>query len=172
MDLSQPLTYEEGAVGPVRKGLNEFDVDLYLPVGNSRLLAQLPGLHSSDQPANRLWNWWYRRYYPIPSKTATEPHTGRYNAAGGTPEGTQYGRFFPRSFSRGSKHLGACSASRCCYSFAPGRLHSGPHYHRWSLSEGESMGICLLHRVGTNPGFRHNFLVWSQRRQVQNAALF
>lgn len=42
MDLSQPLTYEEGAVGPVRKGLNEFDVDLYLPVGNSRLLAQLP----------------------------------------------------------------------------------------------------------------------------------
>ncbi|MBS5672048.1 MAG: GerMN domain-containing protein [Oscillospiraceae bacterium] len=42
MDLSQPLTYEEGAIGPVRKSLNEFDADLYLAVGDSGLLSQVP----------------------------------------------------------------------------------------------------------------------------------
>lgn len=52
MDLSQPLTYEEGAVGPVRKGLNEFDADLYLPAGNSHLLAQLPArIHQTASEA-------------------------------------------------------------------------------------------------------------------------
>lgn len=31
----------------------------------------------------------------------------------------------------------------------------------------ESTGICSPHRAGTNPGFRHNFLVRSQRRRYK-----
>ena len=87
MDLSQPLTYEEGAVGPVRKGLNEFDVDLYLPVGNSRLLAQLPGLHSSDSQRIVCGTGGTDAVIPSRAKRLPEPHTGRYNAAVGTPGG-------------------------------------------------------------------------------------
>lgn len=42
MDLSQPLTFEAGAVGPARTSLNELDVDLYLYIGQSQLLSKLP----------------------------------------------------------------------------------------------------------------------------------
>lgn len=42
MDVSQMLTFEEGAVGPARTGLNELDADLYLTIGESPLLSRLP----------------------------------------------------------------------------------------------------------------------------------
>lgn len=42
MDVSQTLTFEEGAVGPARTGLNELDEDLYLTIGDSSLLSRLP----------------------------------------------------------------------------------------------------------------------------------
>lgn len=42
MDLSQPLVFEEGAVGPVRTGLNEFDADIFVTIGDSGLLSRLP----------------------------------------------------------------------------------------------------------------------------------
>ncbi len=42
MDLSQPLTYEAGAVGPARTSLNELDADLYLYIGQNQLLSHLP----------------------------------------------------------------------------------------------------------------------------------
>ncbi len=42
MDLSQPLLFEEGAVGPVRTGLNEFDADIFVTIGDSGLLSRLP----------------------------------------------------------------------------------------------------------------------------------
>lgn len=42
VDLSQPMTYEGGAIGPVRTGLNEFDANLYVVAGDSMLLTCLP----------------------------------------------------------------------------------------------------------------------------------
>lgn len=57
MDLSQPLTFESGAVGPVRVGLNEFDADLYLTIGSSRQLSRLPiriRQTASEVPAERV----------------------------------------------------------------------------------------------------------------------
>lgn len=36
------MTYEGGAIGPVRTGLNEFDANLYVVAGDSMLLTCLP----------------------------------------------------------------------------------------------------------------------------------
>lgn len=40
--LNAPLVADEGAMGPVRTGLNEFDADLYLPVSGCQDLAAIP----------------------------------------------------------------------------------------------------------------------------------
>ena len=40
--LNAPLAADESAVGPVRTGLNEFDVDLYLPVSGGAGLTAVP----------------------------------------------------------------------------------------------------------------------------------
>ena len=40
--LNAPLVADEGAMGPVRTGLNEFDVDLYLPVSGKQGLVEVP----------------------------------------------------------------------------------------------------------------------------------
>ena len=40
--LNAPLVVDEGAMGPVRTGLNEFDVDLYLPVAGQEGLVGIP----------------------------------------------------------------------------------------------------------------------------------
>lgn len=42
MNLSQPLTYEERAIGPVRTALSETDADLHLFIGNGQALFRLP----------------------------------------------------------------------------------------------------------------------------------
>lgn len=42
MNLKQPLTFEEGAVGPARTSLNERDADLYLYIGDNVCLSQIP----------------------------------------------------------------------------------------------------------------------------------
>lgn len=42
MDLTEPLTFEAGAVGPARVSLNEMDADLYLYAGDSALLSRVP----------------------------------------------------------------------------------------------------------------------------------
>lgn len=40
--LNAPLTKDTNAVGPVRTGLNEFDVDLYLPLAGQERLGRIP----------------------------------------------------------------------------------------------------------------------------------
>ena len=40
--LNAPLVADEGTMGPVRTGLNEFDVDLYLPVSGKQGLVEVP----------------------------------------------------------------------------------------------------------------------------------
>ena len=40
--LNAPLVADEGAMGPVRTGLNEFDVDLYLPISGNQGLVEVP----------------------------------------------------------------------------------------------------------------------------------
>lgn len=40
--LDEPLTADENAVGPVHTGLNEFDVDLYLPLAGQEQLGRIP----------------------------------------------------------------------------------------------------------------------------------
>ncbi len=42
LDLGQPLTYDEDAVGPARTNLNELDMDLYLYNGTGDKLSKVP----------------------------------------------------------------------------------------------------------------------------------
>lgn len=57
MDLSSPLTFETEAVGPARTSINELDVDLYLYIGQSRLLSRLPSrirYTANEAPVERI----------------------------------------------------------------------------------------------------------------------
>lgn len=53
LDLSQLMTFEERAIGPARTGINEWDMDLYLPTSGSGVLSKLPARvpHAANEAA-------------------------------------------------------------------------------------------------------------------------
>ena len=64
LNIAAPLAFEEGAIGPVRTGINEFDATLYLSNGTGPYLAAVParvrhtgGLSEAELIVNALLNY-------------------------------------------------------------------------------------------------------------------
>lgn len=131
MDLSQPLTYEEGAIGPVRKSLNEFDADLYLAVGDSGLLSQVPvRIHqtASEMPpelvVQALLAYTSQNGYRSVIPAGTTLRSVRQ-------EGTQYVVDLSAEFlSRRKGHIVPCGSFRCGDGVRTGRWHGCTDHRR------------------------------------------
>lgn len=131
MDLSQPLTYEEGAIGPVRKSLNEFDADLVPGGGRQRLVVSGSCAHSPDRERDAAGAGCAGAFGLYQPERLPERDPGRYHLAFSTPGGhTVCGGFIRRIFKRRKGHIVPCGSFRCGDGVRTGRWHGCTDHRR------------------------------------------